>query len=184
MTDHEILEFMIKKDEFGLQAFIEKYHDLLYILIRNILSSEGSHEDIEECIYDTFLYVWNRIDKFNPNKYSLKNWLCLIARGRAHNRLNKLIKNQSVLRRLMDQRSAKLLTALDVIVSKENYKSLLILLDQFNEPQREVLFRRYVYGEKPIQISLVMELDIKKENYLLYEGKKQILKVYQEVNCS
>ena len=84
----------------------------------------------------------------------------------------------------MDQRSAKLLTALDVIVSKENYKSLLILLDQFNEPQREVLFRRYVYGEKPIQISLVMKLDIKKVNYLLYEGKKQILKVYEEVNCS
>ena len=59
-----------------------------------------------------FLYVWNSVDKFNPNKYSLKNWLCLIARGRAHNRLNKLIKIKKCLRRLMDQRSAKTFNSL------------------------------------------------------------------------
>ena len=55
-----------------------QYGALLRSLAWNIL---GDHEDVEECVSDTYLAAWNAIPPERPQYF--KAWLCRIVRNRA-----------------------------------------------------------------------------------------------------
>lgn len=56
MSDEEIIDLYLKRDEHAISATKDKYHNYLYKIAYQIL---GSHEDAEECLNDTYLSVWN-----------------------------------------------------------------------------------------------------------------------------
>ncbi|RAY97442.1 hypothetical protein DK853_54735, partial [Klebsiella oxytoca] len=67
-------------DETVINEVINKYSKLLWSVSGAILSSIGSAQDIEECVADTFIYLWDHPDKYNPERGKLKTWLSIIAR--------------------------------------------------------------------------------------------------------
>ena len=56
MSDEEIITLYLKRDEKAITATKDKYYNYLYKIAFQIV---GNHEDAEECLDDTFLFVWN-----------------------------------------------------------------------------------------------------------------------------
>lgn len=55
----------------------------------------GMPEEIEECMDDVFLDVWNNIDRFDESKGSFRNWITAIARFRSIDYLRRYSRRRS-----------------------------------------------------------------------------------------
>lgn len=76
MTDSEIVELYFQRDETAIQKTDDKYGGYCRTIALNILSI---HEDVEECINDTYLRAWNLIPPQKPNCF--KVWLGKVIRN-------------------------------------------------------------------------------------------------------
>lgn len=63
MTDEQIIELLFRRDERALSEIKSKYRSLLRYIAENFLSAR---EDVEECLNDVLLSVWNAIPPEKP----------------------------------------------------------------------------------------------------------------------
>lgn len=64
MTDKKIIEMFLARDEEALKRTEEKYGKLCHYIASNFLAMR---EDIEECVNDTLLALWNSIPPDRPD---------------------------------------------------------------------------------------------------------------------
>ncbi len=82
MTDRELIELYNKRDESAVTHTKQNYGRLLAGLARNFLRSE---QDVEECVDDVLLAVWNSIPPDRPENFTA--YLCRIAKNLSIKRL-------------------------------------------------------------------------------------------------
>lgn len=76
MEDQKIIELFFARSELAIQALAAKYEKLLYKISFHILQDS---EDVEECLNDTYLGVWNAIPPARPNPLSA--FVCKVIRN-------------------------------------------------------------------------------------------------------
>ena len=64
MTDEKIIELLFRRDERALAEIESKYKGLLRYIAGNFLSAR---EDVEECLNDVLLSIWNAIPPNEPD---------------------------------------------------------------------------------------------------------------------
>lgn len=148
MPDRELLELIQTSPEKGLKRLIAEYSGIVYSVIKNRLSSVCSREDIEECVSDTFASFYKSVSGFDPNKGSIKGYLCAIAKHRS---------SEVYLRCSTKARSVPLDEVFDLscegavddeLVAAEARKRLIAAINRLGEPDREIIVRKY-YLEEP-----------------------------------
>lgn len=78
MDDSKIISLLQQRSERGLKHLAEKYDNLLYSVIKQILSDQ---EDRKECLNDTYLGIWNSIPPNDPK--FLSAYVCKVAKNTA-----------------------------------------------------------------------------------------------------
>ena len=63
MTDESIIQMFMQRNENAIKETQAKYHDYCSSIAYNILKN---NEDVEECVNDTYLALWNSIPPENP----------------------------------------------------------------------------------------------------------------------
>ena len=96
MNDRKIAAAIKQGDEAAITQVINQYSRLLWPIVSAILSKAGSVEDVEECIADTFIFLWQNPDKFDPERGKLKTWLCIVARSKATDLYRKLSRQDEL----------------------------------------------------------------------------------------
>ncbi len=76
-TDETIFSLLRRKPEEGMTALIDEYSGLLWTVCCQYLSNT---EDVKECINEAFSEFYLHIERFEPDKGSLKGYLAVIAR--------------------------------------------------------------------------------------------------------
>ncbi|MBQ1688659.1 MAG: sigma-70 family RNA polymerase sigma factor [Lachnospiraceae bacterium] len=181
MRDKKIIKLLQKKDEKGLSAFSEKYEKLLTYIATGILGN--NKEDVEECVNDTYLKVWNHIDEFDLDKASLKTYSSVIVRNTAINRLRKISKMKGTAQKeeltdivadYVDYRQnveAKM-------VQKENMEALQSVIRNLKKKDREMVLRRYYYFQSSKEIAFYMGMSINAVDSKLSRLRKQMKQEY------
>ena len=75
-TDNELLKLLKKDREEGTAALLEQYTGLLWSVCARRLSNP---EDIKECVNATFAEFCVNLEKYRPEKGTLKSYLCVMA---------------------------------------------------------------------------------------------------------
>lgn len=181
LRDKKIIKLLQKKDEKGLSAFSEKYEKLLTYIATGILGN--NKEDVEECVNDTYLKVWNHIDEFDLDKASLKTYSSVIVRNTAINRLRKISKMKGTAQKeeltdivadYVDYRQnveAKM-------VQKENMEALQSVIRNLKKKDREMVLRRYYYFQSSKEIAFYMGMSINAVDSKLSRLRKQMKQEY------
>ena len=78
MTDEEIINLFFERSEQAIDELAKQHGGAVKRVARNIL---GSEQDVEECVNDTYLGVWNAIPPHRPSP--LRTFVCRIARNLA-----------------------------------------------------------------------------------------------------
>lgn len=141
MTDDKITALMRSDDERGLTAAMSRYSRLVSSIAAGMLSTE---EDVEEVISDTFYKVWDNRAEIDTEKGSLKNYICMVARGCTLNKLRSLDITEPL---PDDERDL----GIDVDFSSEyaarhNREVIAKCIRGLPSPDREVFIYRFYYS--------------------------------------
>ena len=145
---------------------------LLWAVAGAVLNNMGSTQDVEECVADTFIYLWEHPDKYDPQRGKLKTWLSIVARTQAVNRCREISKRNTI--SLENTDFIDQLGVVDNILEAETRKSLIAAVNALGEPDREILIRRYYYDQKPKEIALAMDMSVKQVDNRLYQTKLKL----------
>ena len=172
LNDERTISAIRHRDESAINEVIKKYSKFLWSVSGAVLSGIGSTQDVEECVADAFIYLWEHPDKYNPERGKLKTWLSIIARTQALNRCREITKRDTV--PLEDINFIDHIGVADDVLKEETRRALVAAINALGEPEREILIRRYYYDQKPKEIALALDMSAKQVDNRLYQTKLKL----------
>lgn len=172
MGEKQLAAAIARGDSDAMNTVMNKYARLLWPIASAVLKNVGSEADVEECVADAFIYLWRNPGKFDPDRGSLKSFLCIIVRSRAIDRFRSLTRSGTL--PLEEAVLSATAGMQEELMSRETRKELIAAVNALGEPGREILLRRYYYNQKPREIALAMDLSVKQVDNSLYRSKRQL----------
>lgn len=157
MRDVELLDLLRKNPEKGLKALISQYGGLVYAVVRRNLP-QALCTDAETCAAEVFSEFYLDLDKFDPSKGSIKAWLCVIAR---HNAVDMARRNTAVLPLDEEIRADTSGVSLESeLEERELRRAVLSEVKSLDEPDREILLRKFYLGESSKEIAKRLKMSV------------------------
>lgn len=172
MKENVILSGLQQRDEQMIGFVITQYSRLLWQIAAAVLNNVGNEQDVEECIADVFVELWQYPDRFDPRRGSLKSWLCMRARCKAIDRYRELSRYRTV--PLEGAMMVSRMGLQDALLLTETRQELTAAVQSLSAVERDILIRRYYYEQKPRQIATALELSVKQVNNYLYRSKQKL----------
>lgn len=179
MKEERIRAALLEKDSSVMNTLINKYARLLWPIAAAVLKNVGNEQDVEECVADAFIRLWEHPEKFEPGRGSLKSYLCILVRSRAIDRFREITRRDTV--PLEENLLSQGLGMQEQLLEVENRRELRRAVNALEEPNREILLRRYYYDQKPGQIALALGMSVKQVDNSLYRSKQKLKQALQEV---
>lgn len=176
MNDKKIISAIAARDEQMLAFVIQKYTRLLWKIAASVLINAASAQDVEECIADVFIYLWQHPEKYNPDKAKLSSWLSMVARSRAVDRYRKLIKSREI---SIEEIALENMGYEKAMTEDEEKEGLLSCVARLDEQEKELLVRRYYYEQKPAEIAVALNLPKKQVENRLYYVKQKLKRIME-----
>lgn len=175
-TEIELINGIKKRDTKKLGQLMDLYGKLCYYLASRVMGPFGETEDIEECVSDVFMEVWNKINEFDPSRSSLKTWVMLITKYKAldYRRQKQKRVERETSTELTDLRPISGNVVEDLVLGKEKYNALLEAIRQLKPLDKQIFLSRYFYYEPIESICDQMKLSREAVDNRLYRARKQI----------
>lgn len=161
-------------DEQAMQKVICRYSRLLWSIVGAVLSQVGTAEDMEECVADVFIDLWEHPQKYEESRGGLKGWLSVIARNKAIDRYRQKTKIQTI------PLEETVLAEMGMEPESEKEEGLRGALAKLTEEEKEILLRRYVYQQKPKEMAVALALSVKQVENRLYRIKAKMRKQMEQ----
>lgn len=174
MQEKNIIDAIKAGDEQAMQKVICRYSRLLWSIVGAVLSQVGTTEDMEECVADVFIDLWEHPQKYDESRGSLKAWLSVIARNKAIDRYRQKTKIQTI------PLEETVLAGMGMEPEREKGEGLQAALAKLTEEEKEILLRRYVYQQKPKEMAAALGLSVKQIENRLYRIKAKMRKQMEQ----
>lgn len=175
--ENELFYQRLKKcDDEAFDYLITAYSKLLWAV--GTRSGVHNNMDLEEIISDVFLRFWQHPEKFNPEKGSLKTYLCMMTKSMTRNKWQKVQKFKQEPLTKINEDAQQLIS--DELDEKEAWQELYNLILTFDEPTRQLLFWRIFCDLSPLEISERTKLTSKEIDNYLYRGRKKLRHLVNE----
>lgn len=145
-----------ERDPAALEILMDAYGSNVYHLVRRILGMYGSKEDIEECVSDVFITVWNKIAEHDPNRGSLKTWVHILAKYNAldcRRRLAGRPRFEAINLELKNNENTE-----NSVMLKIEINEILQIVDSFDLLDRSIFYKKYFYYESLETVAQVLGL--------------------------
>ncbi|WP_044339286.1 sigma-70 family RNA polymerase sigma factor [Rossellomorea aquimaris] len=163
-----------KKKEDALEYIIDDYMPLVKTIAKKILHN-SNRLDVDECINDVFLTVWQNAPQFKGGKEDFKKWIGMIAKYKAIDRYRQAEK-----RNAREQQDESLLAksstpGTDIsILRVEEKNELLAAISQLEELDRDIFMMKYFLELTNMEIADQLNLSKAAVDNRLYRGKKKL----------
>ena len=148
----DVTMLLKSEPERALDQMLRAYTGLVYHAAAAILG-RNYHEEIEECVSDAFLAVYNNRDRLDFSQGSVKAYLCATARNLAIDRLKKLAKTNVV--SLDPSMSADERTDALALTHMEG-EDLVQHILELGEPDSSMITCRYYFGLSTKEIAKLL----------------------------
>ncbi len=165
-----------KQKEDALEYIIDVYMPLVKTITTKILHNK-KRSDIEECVNDVFLSVWENSKQFQGEPEDFKKWISMIAKYKAIDRYRRAEKQQTVEQPdiLLNEKASSQQTELQ-LMRIEDKNEILFALSQFSELDRHVFIMKYYLDLSNIEIADSLGITKAAVDNRLYRGKKVLAK--------
>ncbi len=159
MTDPELLEWLKKDPNRGMNQLIRQYAGLVFGIVRGIMAGICDSSEIEDCVTDVFLKFQNGLSSFRPEA-SLKTYLGILARNSALN----AIRNRPEVLSLEDEDLWLQIPAegdfTEEIAEKNLLDSVFAEIEKLGHPDADILLRKYYLGQSSRCIAKALNLTV------------------------
>lgn len=163
MHDDALYQLLRQDPETGMKALIDQYAPMVLAVVRGkLFTPPFDRSDIEHCVADTFSEFYMELDKYDPERGSIKALLCVMAR---HNTLDLLRKHQTTPSSLsLDDETHPDVT--DDFSLEGNFedreirRALIDAIRDLGHPDRDILVRKFYLGQSSKEIAHVLNLTV------------------------
>ena len=148
--DRSALERMVAGDTRALEDLYDRHGDLLYSLVRRILSRV---DDAEDVIQEVWLQAWRGARTYDPKRGTVCGWLVSIARSRAIDRLRSEGSRQRATDAAGSDARVSEESPAESAVDRERREHVDRAMVQLEPQHREVLQLAYFAGLSQSEIS-------------------------------
>jgi RNA polymerase sigma-70 factor (ECF subfamily) len=96
IEDRNMLKGLIDHQPSALEQLYQRYRSILKSIVLQVVHDETEADDV---LQDVLIQVWERAERYSPEKGKLLNWLATMARRRAIDR----VRQHSAYRRATDR---------------------------------------------------------------------------------
>lgn len=89
-TDNDILTALKRGERIGYEALVTRYGQTIFSFVLRMVGDEARSEELTQ---DTFIKLFETIDRYDPQRASLSTWLCRIAYRMAVDELRRKRKD-------------------------------------------------------------------------------------------
>lgn len=147
-TDAELFAAIKRDDTEALGYIYDRYCRLVYGLAFKMLANQQEAEDLTQ---EIFLLLWRK-HNYNPSRGSLRNFLAMMTRSRAIDRLRARQSNQKFLQRCQQNMTFQT-TPFEQVSQGERRACVCDALRQLPSKQRQVLEMAYYQGYSQTEIA-------------------------------
>ena len=161
-----------KQKEDALEYVIDAYMPLVKTIATKILNNM-KRSDVDECINDVFLTVWQNAHQFQGDTQDFKKWIGMITKYRAIDRYRQA-KKQNAHEQSdapLEQKASALQTDISVL-KREEKNELLFAISQLKEIDRDIFMMKYYLELSNSEIADNLGLSKAAVDNRLYRGKK------------
>ena len=175
MNDKKIISEITDKNEKVFESVVDRYAKLLWKVAAGVLADSSPVWEVEECVADVFIYLWEHPEKYVPEKGKLSSWLAMLARSRAIDRLRRLSREREVLieSALAENEAAE-------PDDNELTERVRECVERLGDEEREIIIRRFYQGQKNPEIASAMKLKPKQVENRIYSAKNKLRKMMEE----
>ncbi|MCI8418814.1 MAG: sigma-70 family RNA polymerase sigma factor [Lachnospiraceae bacterium] len=174
-NEKNFVDFIRKRREEGISYVIETYGGMLQSIVKKRLFSWP--DQVDECMNDIFLGIWQNIDSFDESKGSFAGWAAGVAR----------LEAIDTLRRLQRQPRMVSLEEMEVEIPQEDRGLLELARQELSKETEEILgclspkdqelFRRiFLQEEEPEAAGNALGITRNNVYVHIFRGKARIRK--------
>jgi RNA polymerase sigma-70 factor (ECF subfamily) len=167
--DDEILAGLMDHNPEGLELLKSRYGPLLHYVISGIIQDE---RDVEECLSDIYLKVWNNIASFDAQRSKLSSWLTIIARNSAID-IRRKVRGEDT---LDDENISDGSDPEKEMLKREQRENLSRVLMELEPAERRLIYRKYYYLQSTSQIAAELGVTERTIEGRLYRLRKKLKK--------
>lgn len=171
MTDRQIVNLLLEKDEKGMDELIKGYGPLIRYVIAPILTNP---QDQDDCLWEVAAKVWQNADKFCSQAGSWKGWITAISRNTALSFLKQSSKHSAA--EIEDNTPSPQPGPDELVIEKERSKAVNDALQQLSISDRALFYRKYYYLQSTCQIARELGMTERAVEGKLYRLKKRLRK--------
>lgn len=162
MQDQELLDILRRSPEKGMEILMKQYAGLLYALARSRLPGNVfCSADVEGCVADAFSEFYLDLDKYAPEKGSIRGWLCVIVKHNALDLVRRRYRDAQALPLNEELEAANAGALLESgLEEQELRRAALEAVRGLEEPDREIVMRKFYLGESSRQIAAGLGLTV------------------------
>jgi len=161
-----------KQKEDALDYIIDAYMPLVKTIANKILQNM-KQSDVDECINDVFLTVWQNAHQFHGDTQDFKKWIGMITKYKAIDQYRQTKKQVAYEQpdTPLEQKASALQTDVSVL-KREEKNELLFAISQLGEIDRDIFIMKYYLDLSNIEIAKNLGLSKAAVDNRLYRGKK------------
>ena len=149
--DDRITELLSAGDQEGIALLQKQYGNMVRYIVRGILRDE---QDVEECVSDVYLRVWDRFGTFRSDRGSLAAWVTAVARNTAVDCLRRRHTPEET----PEERTGASPSPEEEVLRRERAAQLRRAVDALSNNERLLFYRKYYYLQSTAQIAAELGL--------------------------
>jgi len=174
MEDRAIIGLFFERSEQAIDELNRKYGPVVRKTAANILDDRL---DVEECVNDTYLRVWNNIPPHVPNP--LAGYVCKIARNLAVNRYhaNRAEKRSGNYALVLDEMEECIPSGVSVETeydAKELSAAINRFLSTLDPKDRFLFVRRYWYADSVTELAVLTNSSANRISVRLFRLREKL----------
>ena len=175
MREAEILDLIRPQDDSGMEELLKHYGPLMRYIIKPILQDK---HDIEDCLSETAMRIWENFDTYDEDKGSFAAWVTAITRNTALNMIRRKNRHpESEIREEMEEMESTEPTPEEIVLREERQRELRRALDLLSQKERNLFYRKYYYLQSTEKIAAEMGMTVRSVEGKLYRIKKKLRKM-------
>ena len=171
MKEEKLIQRLKDRDETALEELLRRFGPLMRYIIAPILPGE---QDREECISETVLTVWEKIQSYDPEKGNWTTWLTADTRNGALNRARKHPREET--QELTPDIPSPEPTPEERVIQREREAALVEALGYLGDRERMLFYRKYYYRQSTAQIAAELGMTERSVEGRLYRIKQKLRK--------
>lgn len=183
LGEKELCLLLQQNPEKGIGKVMDQYMAFVYTIVHGKLSALCTKQDIEECVSDVFLKLYQSRDNIDLEKGSLKSYLAVLSKRTAIDAFRKIQRKATELS--LDEYEWDLVDSHtdieNAFIQSQTSEMMIKNIKSLGEPDSQIIIYKYYFGQSSAAISKILgikENTINKRASRALEKLRKVLEVY------